>query len=81
MKYELIIKCEIDVLWDEKESVYIATSEDIPGLVLEAGSLDSIQQRLQETVPDLLDINNPDVEIIPSDEGISETIEFSFNLM
>ena len=33
---------EIDLLWDADECIWIAKSEDVPGLVLEAGSLDAL---------------------------------------
>ena len=47
----------IDVLWDEEATVWVATSEDIPGLVLESGSLDALVERVRFAVSDLLDLN------------------------
>ena len=32
----------IEFCWDEEASVWLATSRDIPGLVLESDSLDSL---------------------------------------
>jgi len=43
---------------DEKIGVWIATSEDIPGLVLESKSYDDIEERAKCVVPQLLKSNN-----------------------
>ena len=32
----------IDFTWDDEANVWIATSNDIPGLVLESGSFDAL---------------------------------------
>ncbi len=46
----------IDILWDAEAAVWIATSADLPGLVLESGSLDALVERVRFAVPDLLDV-------------------------
>ena len=48
--------------WDSKASVWVATSEDIKGLVLESGSLDVLIERVRMAVPDLLKLNNQPLE-------------------
>jgi len=45
---------KIDFTWDGEARVWIATSEDIRGLVLEHGSLDVLMERVKLAVPDLL---------------------------
>ena len=47
----------IRLSWDHDASVWIATSEDIPGLVLESGSFDALLQRVRFAVPELLSLN------------------------
>ena len=47
----------INVLWDAEAAVWVATSEDIPGLVLESGSLDALTERVKNAVPELLALN------------------------
>ena len=47
----------IKLSWDSEAAVWIATSEDIPGLVLESGSLDALMERVRFAVPDLLALN------------------------
>ena len=50
---------KIDLTWDNEDAVWVATSEDIPGLVLESGSFDALLERLRYAVPELLALNNP----------------------
>lgn len=48
----------IDLIWDNDAQVCVATSEDIPGLVLESGSFDALIERLRYAVPELLELNS-----------------------
>lgn len=43
--------------WDDEASVWIATSEDIPGLVLESGSYDALMERVRYAAPELIELN------------------------
>ena len=52
------MKYIINLNWDKDASVWIATSEDIPGLVLESGSYDALIERLRFAVPELLSLNH-----------------------
>ena len=47
----------ISLTWDPEAAVWIATSEDIPGLVLESGSFDALLERVRVTAPELLALN------------------------
>ncbi len=49
----------INFTWDDDANVWIATSEDIPGLILESGSLDALLKRTRFAVPELLELNAP----------------------
>ncbi len=42
---------------DIDAEVWVATSEDIPGLVTEAGTPNELCEKLLEIVPDLLELN------------------------
>ena len=55
----------ITTTWDTESSVWIATSEDIPGLALESGSLDALMERVRIAVPDLLSLNGNEQADIP----------------
>jgi hypothetical protein len=46
----------ISLTWDSEASVWIATGDDIPGLVLESGSLDALIERVRFAVPELLSL-------------------------
>jgi len=47
----------IHFIWDNEANVWTATSDDIPGLVLESGSLDALMERTRYAVPELLALN------------------------
>ena len=48
----------INYMWDSNANVWVATSESVPGLVLEDASLDNLVERVKIAVPELLEINN-----------------------
>lgn len=52
----------ITFTWDEEASVWIATSNDIPGLVLESGSFDALLERTRFAIPELLALNAPETQ-------------------
>ena len=43
--------------WDDEADVWVATSEDISGLVLESGSADALIEKVRVAVPELLELN------------------------
>ena len=49
--------CKINFMWDDEVDVWIATSDDVPGLVLEDGSLDRLIFRTRLAAPELLELN------------------------
>ena len=51
----------INFTWDNEAEVWTATSEDIPGLVLESGSFDALLERTRFAVPELLELNATEV--------------------
>lgn len=50
---ELLIK----MIWDPEAAVWIAESDDVPGLVLESGSFDALVERVRFAVPELMELN------------------------
>ena len=48
----------VNLTWDAEAKVYVATSDDIPGLVLESGSFDALVERVRFAVPELLKLND-----------------------
>lgn len=43
--------------WDPDSAVWIATSDDVRGLVLESGSFDALVERVKAAVPELIALN------------------------
>ncbi len=48
----------INFTWDNEADVWIATSNDILGLVLESGSFDALLERTRFAVPELISLNS-----------------------
>ena len=44
----------VNLIFDEEAAVWVATSQDIPGLVLESGSFDALLERVKVAAPELL---------------------------
>jgi len=43
--------------WDEVARVWVATSDDVPGLATEEDNLESLIEKLKVMIPELLDVN------------------------
>lgn len=52
--------CTIQLLGDSEAQVWVATSEDVPGLVLESCSFDALLERARFAIPELLELNGRD---------------------
>ncbi len=48
---------QINAFWDGDSAVWVATSENVPGLATEAESFDELQRKLRNMVPELLILN------------------------
>jgi len=46
---------DIVLTWDDEASVWIAESDDIPGLILESASFDNLIEKVKNAIPDLLE--------------------------
>ncbi|MDE7202475.1 MAG: DUF1902 domain-containing protein [Lachnospiraceae bacterium] len=52
----------INFTWDNEANVWIATSDDVSGLVLESGSFDALLERTRYAIPELLLLNNSEMQ-------------------
>jgi predicted RNase H-like HicB family nuclease len=43
--------------WDAEAAVWVATSDDVPGLATGADTLDSLVEKLKVVIPELLEAN------------------------
>ena len=48
---------EIRAQWDSEAGVWVAESDDVPGLVAEADSPNVLIQKLRTLIPELLELN------------------------
>ncbi|MBV8209239.1 MAG: DUF1902 domain-containing protein [Burkholderiaceae bacterium] len=53
--------------WDADAGVWVATSDDVPGLVTEATTIEALDAKLQVMVPELLEANG----CLPADGTIA----------
>lgn len=51
--------------WDPEAGVWVAESEDVPGLVTEADTLERLVERLRVLVPELLELNGATQPMAP----------------
>ncbi len=47
----------VQFAWDADAGVWTATSDDVPGLVLEDASFDALTARVREAIPELVELN------------------------
>ena len=60
---ETMKQLTVNALWDDEAQVWVASSEDVPGLSTEASTLELLTQKLTVMIPELL-------ENLPSDAFI-----------
>lgn len=53
MNRQLLIHAE----WDDEAKVWVATSDDVPGLITEAETVERLEAKLQDMIPELLELN------------------------
>ncbi len=54
---------KVQAFWDAEAQVWVATSEDVPGLVTEASTIELLTQKLRVIIPELIVLN----QIVSSD--------------
>jgi predicted RNase H-like HicB family nuclease len=59
--------------WDSEAGVWVATSEDVPGLATEADTIEGLTAKLRVIVPELLEANR----LLPSDAPKEITFELT----
>jgi hypothetical protein len=48
--------------WDEEAMVWVATSDDVPGLATESMTMEDLIEKLKVMIPELLMANNAVIE-------------------
>jgi len=57
-KKPLFVRAE----WDEEAHVWVATSDDVPGLATEGDTVEGLVEKLKIMIPELLDANGAEQE-------------------
>jgi predicted RNase H-like HicB family nuclease len=47
-------------LWDDEAQVWYVAETDVPGLATEAATLEEMERKLLQMIPELLELNNAD---------------------
>jgi predicted RNase H-like HicB family nuclease len=47
----------VEAFWDEEAQVWVASSNDVPGLITEADTMEHLMQTLKIMIPELLQAN------------------------
>jgi len=72
----------VKAIWDNEVNVWVATSDDVPGLITESETIEELIQKLKNIIPELLELNGSLVHNklpeIPF-QLLSERIEFAPN--
>ena len=63
--------------WDEESRVWVATSDDVPGLATEEDTLEGLIGKLKVMIPDLLDANG----LIGENEVLFELLTRRFEVV
>ena len=48
--------------WDEEASVWVATSDDVPGLATEEATMEGLIEKLKVLIPELLEANGVQID-------------------
>ncbi len=60
---------KVEAFWDEEAHAWVASSDDVPGLITEAATMEHLMQKLKIMIPELLQenglISEPDAADIP----------------
>jgi hypothetical protein len=51
------LKCSVNAFWDPEVRVWVATSEDVPGLATEAPTMEELTEKLRVMIPELILLN------------------------
>ena len=50
-------KITVNAEWDPEAKVWVANSDDVPGLITEAGTVEALAEKLAVIIPELLEAN------------------------
>ncbi len=48
----------VNAEWDQEAKVWVVTSDDVPGLITEAETIEALTEKLSVIIPELLEAND-----------------------
>ena len=51
------MKCVVKLIWDNETNRWYTETDDVPGLVLESASFDSLVDKVRLAAPEMLELN------------------------
>ena len=63
--------------WDDEARVWVATSDDVPGLATEAETVEGLIEKLRVMIPELLEANGNAMEYEVPFEILTRRFEFA----
>lgn len=60
----------VKAVWDDEAKVWVAESQDVPGLITEAASSEALLEKLKVLIPELLEAN----DCLPKDETFLDVL-------
>lgn len=52
----------VQATWDNESQMWVAESDDIPGVVTEAEDQETLRSKLASLIPEMIDLNNVPVD-------------------
>lgn len=52
---------KVNAAWDQEAGVWVATSNDVEGLAIEASTMDALIERLKIVIPELMELNHKEL--------------------
>ena len=77
VQHKVTIPVRIEAEWHQEEGMWLATSEDIVGLVIEAENLDLLKEELKEVVPVLVALNGINGKLKPKSKDQENVVPFT----
>jgi predicted RNase H-like HicB family nuclease len=63
----------VEARWDPEGGVWVAESEDVPGLVAEGESPNALTKKLRTLIPELLELN---CRLLPGSEPVEFVVRY-----
>jgi predicted RNase H-like HicB family nuclease len=68
-------RLKVSALWDAEASVWVASSDDVPGLATEADTVEALLEKLRVMIPELLEETRLDPIVFDLETLRSEVVE------